>query len=219
MKLITIDGPSASGKGTVSQRVAEILGWDVLDSGALYRLSALACLNLSKDLKNIQDVVSVIKNMQINFCDGLVFLNSNNVTDAIRTEHVGNVAAQLATIPEVRKALVNLQHSFLKEKGLVADGRDMGTVIFPQAPLKIFLISDIETRALRRFNQIKDKNPNITLDAIRNDMRKRDEQDRNRSIAPLVAAKDAITIDTTSMSIDEVVNFIIQKWKILEKFS
>lgn len=219
MKLITIDGPSASGKGTVSQRVAEILGWDVLDSGALYRLSALACLNLSTDLKNIQDVVSVIKNMQINFCDGLVFLNSNNVTDAIRTEHVGNVAAQLATIPEVRKALVNLQHSFLKEKGLVADGRDMGTVIFPQAPLKIFLISDIETRALRRFNQIKDKNPNITLDAIRNDMRKRDEQDRNRSIAPLVAAKDAITIDTTSMSIDEVVNFIIQKWKILEKFS
>ncbi|AEP36382.1 (d)CMP kinase [Taylorella asinigenitalis] len=219
MKLITIDGPSASGKGTVSQRVAEILGWDVLDSGALYRLSALACLNLSTDLKNIQDVVSVIKNMQINFCDGLVFLNSNNVTDAIRTEHVGNVAAQLATIPEVRKALVNLQHSFLKEKGLVADGRDMGTVIFPQAPLKIFLISDLETRALRRFNQIKDKNPNITLDAIRNDMRKRDEQDRNRSIAPLVAAKDAITIDTTSMSIDEVVNFIIQKWKILEKFS
>lgn len=219
MKLITIDGPSASGKGTVSQRVAEILGWDVLDSGALYRLSALACLNLSTDLKNIQDVVSVIKNMQINFCDGLVFLNSNNVTDAIRTEHVGNVAAQLATIPEVRKALVNLQHSFLKEKGLVADGRDMGTVIFPQAPLKIFLISDVETRALRRFNQIKDKNPNITLDAIRNDMRKRDEQDRNRSIAPLVAAKDAITIDTTSMSIDEVVNFIIQKWKILEKFS
>lgn len=219
MKLITIDGPSASGKGTVSQRVAEILGWDVLDSGALYRLSALACLNLSTDLKNIQDVVSVIKNMQINFCDGLVFLNSNNVTDAIRTEHVGNVAAQLATIPEVRKALVNLQHSFLKEKGLVADGRDMGTVIFPQAPLKIFLISDIETRALRRFNQIKDKNPNITLDAIRNDMRKRDEQDRNRSIAPLVAAKDAITIDTTSMSIDEVVNFIIQKWKILEKYS
>ncbi|WP_028883923.1 (d)CMP kinase [Taylorella asinigenitalis] len=219
MKLITIDGPSASGKGTVSQRVAEILGWDVLDSGALYRLSALACLNLSTDLKNIQDVVSVIKNMQINFCDGHVFLNSNNVTDAIRTEHVGNVAAQLATIPEVRKALVNLQHSFLKEKGLVADGRDMGTVIFPQAPLKIFLISDIETRALRRFNQIKDKNPNITLDAIRNDMRKRDEQDRNRSIAPLVAAKDAITIDTTSMSIDEVVNFIIQKWKILEKFS
>lgn len=219
MKLITIDGPSASGKGTVSQRVAEILGWDVLDSGALYRLSALACLNLSTDLKNIQDVVSVIKNMQINFCDGLVFLNSNNVTDAIRTEHVGNVAAQLATIPEVRKALVNLQHSFLKEKGLVADGRDMGTVIFPQAPLKIFLISDIETRALRRFNQIKDKNPNITLDAIRNDMSKRDEQDRNRSIAPLVAAKDAITIDTTSMSIDEVVNFIIQKWKILEKFS
>lgn len=219
MKLITIDGPSASGKGTVSQRVAEILGWDVLDSGALYRLSALACLNLSTDLKNIQDVVSVIKNMQINFCDGLVFLNSNNVTDAIRTEHVGNVAAQLATIPEVRKALVNLQHSFLKEKGLVADGRDMGTVIFPQAPLKIFLISDIENRALRRFNQIKDKNPNITLDAIRNDMRKRDEQDRNRSIAPLVAAKDAIIIDTTSMSIDEVVNFIIQKWKILEKFS
>lgn len=219
MKLITIDGPSASGKGTVSQRVAEILGWDVLDSGALYRLSALACLNLSTDLKNIQDVVSVIKNMLINFCDGLVFLNSNNVTDAIRTEHVGNVAAQLATIPEVRKALVNLQHSFLKEKGLVADGRDMGTVIFPQAPLKIFLISDIETRALRRFNQIKDKNPNITLDAIRNDMSKRDEQDRNRSIAPLVAAKDAITIDTTSMSIDEVVNFIIQKWKILEKFS
>lgn len=219
MKLITIDGPSASGKGTVSQRVAEILGWDVLDSGALYRLSALACLNLSTDLKNIQDVVSVIKNMQINFCDGLVFLNSNNVTDAIRTEHVGNVAAQLATIPEVRKALVNLQHSFLKEKGLVADGRDMGTVIFPQAPLKIFLISDIETRALRRFNQIKDINPNITLDAIRNDMRKRDEQDRNRSIAPLVAAKDAITIDSTSMSIDEVVNFIIQKWKILEKFS
>lgn len=219
MKLITIDGPSASGKGTVSQRIAEILGWDVLDSGALYRLSALACLNLSTDLNNIQDVVSVIKNMQINFCDGLVFLNSNNVTDAIRTEHVGNVAAQLAAIPEVRKALVNLQHSFLKEKGLVADGRDMGTVIFPQAPLKIFLISDIETRALRRFNQIKDKNPNITLDAIRNDMRKRDEQDRNRSIAPLVAAKDAITIDTTSMSIDEVVNFIIQKWKILEKFS
>ncbi|CCG19213.1 cytidylate kinase [Taylorella asinigenitalis 14/45] len=219
MKLITIDGPSASGKGTVSQRVAEILGWDVLDSGALYRLSALACLNLSTDLKNIQDVVSVIKNMQINFCDGLVFLNSNNVTDAIRTEHVGNVAAQLATIPEVRKALVNLQHSFLKEKGLVADGRDMGTVIFPQAPLKIFLISDLETRALRRFNQIKDKNPNITLDAIRNDMRNRDEQDRNRSIAPLVAAKDAITIDTTSMSIDEVVNFIIQKWKFFEKFS
>ncbi|ADU92085.1 (d)CMP kinase [Taylorella equigenitalis] len=216
MNLITIDGPSASGKGTVSQRVATILGWNVLDSGALYRLSALTCIRNNVPISNIDLVVKSIKEMDIRFCDGEVFLDSNIVTEDIRNEEVGLIASKLASIPEVRLALVDLQHSFLTSKGLIADGRDMGTVIFPEAPLKIFLDSDLHTRVTRRFNQLKEKGIDANYDEIWSDMARRDELDRNRKISPLIPSADALIIDSTHLSIDEVVNLIITKWQNLQ---
>lgn len=218
MKLITIDGPSASGKGTVSQLVAKSLGWDVLDSGALYRISAYAVLRDKVPAEDELAVASVVPHLQIQFKDGEVWVDGAAVDDILRQESTGKLASRIATYPALRQALFERQRAFLTETGLVADGRDMGTVIFPEAPLKIFLIADVRERANRRYKQLLDKGISANFEAILEDLQRRDEQDMNRTVAPLKPAENAIVIDSSHLSIQEVVDRILKEWnKISQK--
>lgn len=213
--VITIDGPTASGKGTIAHRVASALGWDVLDSGALYRLTALAVRQSGVDADDELAVAQVAAELDVAFQGDLVLLSDVDVAALIRQEEIGNLASKVAAYPPLRQALLERQRAFRRLPGLVADGRDMGTVVFPDAPLKIFLIADVQARAERRCKQLKEKGFSANLPGLLEDMRLRDERDRTRASAPLVAAPDAHIIDSSSLSIDETVNVVLDHWSSL----
>jgi len=212
--VITIDGASGTGKGTISQLVAKRLGWNFLDSGALYRVLALAAQKHSVPLDDEKSLEVIAANLDVQFLAQenklpIIILEGENVTETIRTEKVGNVASIIAVLPAVRVALLSRQRAFRQAPGLVADGRDMGTVIFPDAELKIFLFASPEERALRRFNQLKDRGISVTLGDLIEELRERDKRDQERAVAPLRPAPDAVSIDTDNLSIEQVVDRIL----------
>ena len=208
-KIITIDGPSGSGKGTIAALVAKKLGWRVLDSGALYRLTGLQARNQNADLNDAGSLGKIAGQLDVAFLDGRILLDKQDVTDMIRSETAGNDASRVAALPEVRAALLGWQQRCATPEGLVADGRDMGTVIFPQAALKIFLTASAEERARRRYKQLKEKGMSVNLARLVDEIRERDARDANRSEAPLRAADDALMIDSSALSIDEVLEQIL----------
>jgi len=208
--VITIDGPSGSGKGTVSQRVADALGYHILDSGALYRLAGYSVEQAGIGFENPQKAADLALVMKVDFDHGKVVLNGEDVSLAIRTETAGNNASKVAAMPEVRAALLDWQRHSAVAPGLVADGRDMGTTVFPDAPVKIFLTASAEERALRRYKQLKEKGISSNISDLAAEIRERDERDRNRSTSPLVPAEDALVIDSTELSIDQVVEKVLQ---------
>ncbi len=207
--VITVDGPSGAGKGTLCQALAKELGWQLLDSGAIYRVLALAALHHHVDIQSEAALVPLAANLDVRFVpegDQLkVILEGEDVSNEIRTETVGNTASQTATFPRVREALLRRQRAFRIAPGLIADGRDMGTVVFIDAPVKIFLDASAEERAHRRMRQLQDKGFNVNFERLLDEIQERDHRDRNRAVAPLVAAKDALILDSTSMSIKDVI--------------
>jgi len=212
--VLTIDGPSGSGKGTISRRVARELGWHYLDSGALYRAVGLAAGWTDIDLSDAAALVRCTFDTQIGFLeDGhdepRVIVNGIDATDEIRTETAGAAASAIAAIPEVRTALRDRQRAFRQAPGLVADGRDMGTVIFPDASPKVFLTASADERAERRYKQLKDKGVSVTLAGLLREILARDARDANRAVAPLRPAPDAVCIDTTGLGIDTVVERVL----------
>ena len=211
---MTIDGPSGSGKGTVSRAAAKALGWALLDSGALYRLVALAGRQRSVDLDDGPGLHRLAQRLDIRFGSGedgeeVVWLDGNDVTRAIRTEQAGNDASKVAALPAVRAALLERQRRFAVPPGLVADGRDMGTVVFPQAQIKIFLTASAAERAARRHKQLKEKGVAANLAALSLEIAERDQRDSTRTASPLVASEDAVLLDTTGMSVESVVERVL----------
>ncbi len=209
--VITIDGPSGSGKGTLASRVAETLGWRLLDSGAIYRVLGLAVERGGISFENIDKVAELARNLDLSFSQGKVLLGQDDVSDAIRTETAGNAASKVAAIPLVRRALLDWQQSYAKAPGLVADGRDMGTVVFPAAEVKIFLTASVEERALRRYKQLKEKGLSVNLADLTDEIKERDERDSGRAVAPLRAASDAWQLDSTQFSADEVYQQVMRR--------
>jgi cytidylate kinase len=209
--VIAIDGPTASGKGTVAHKVADRLGFHLLDSGALYRLTALSAMRRGTDLTDEHALAKLAEHLPATFSGGEIGLANEKVTQAIRAEEVGNLASKIAALPSVRQALFGLQLGFRKAPGLVADGRDMGTVIFPGAKLKVFLTASVEARAQRRYKQLIDKGFSASMDDLLADLQARDDRDTNRAIAPLVPAEGAHLLDTSNMTADEAVEEVL-KW-------
>jgi len=213
--VITIDGPVSSGKGTIARRVAQRLGWHLLDSGALYRLLGLHARDLGVSLDDEQALVPLARELPCRFVeqdgDLLIELAGKDVTDYLRTEEVGELASRVAVHQPVRDALLGRQQAFAVAPGLVADGRDMGTVVFTRAPLKIYLTASAEERARRRYNQLKEKGFGANLAALVEDIRNRDARDMNRDVAPLKPADDALVIDSTDMTIDDVLHRILDE--------
>jgi cytidylate kinase len=207
--VITIDGPTASGKGTVAHKVADRLGFHVLDSGALYRLTALSALRAGADLLDEQEIATIAAQLPAKFVGGEIFLGDENVSAALRAEEVGNTASKIAALPAVRQALFGLQLAFRRGPGLVADGRDMGTVIFPTAQLKVFLTASVAARAQRRYKQLIDKGFPANMDDLLADLQARDERDTHRAVAPLVPAEGAHLLDTSDMNADEAVEKVL----------
>ncbi|MDO6684720.1 MULTISPECIES: (d)CMP kinase [unclassified Agarivorans] len=211
--VVTIDGPSGAGKGTLCQKLAQHYNWQLLDSGAIYRVLALAAIHHEVALDN-EDALSLLAaHLDVRFeaRDGntVVILEGEDVSLEIRQETAGNAASKVAAFPRVREALLRRQRGFRAEPGLIADGRDMGTVVFVDAPAKIFLDASAAERAQRRYNQLQDKGFDVSFDHLLSEIEERDQRDRNRSVAPLVPAQDALVIDSTSLSIDEVVSMSI----------
>ncbi len=216
--VVTIDGPVGSGKGTISARLADRLGWHLLDSGALYRLVALSALNQGIDLEDSEALAVAAGDLDIRFvfegAETRIFLGGEDVTTQIRREAVSQAASKVAAVPPVRAALAKRQKAFRRPPGLVADGRDMGTVIFPDAPVKLFLTASARARAERRYKQLKEKGESVNLPRLLQDLEARDERDSNRDVAPLVPAPGATLIDSTEMGIDEVVE---EAYKIVKE--
>ncbi|WP_374539321.1 (d)CMP kinase [Chitinimonas taiwanensis] len=211
--VIAIDGPSASGKGTVAARVAASLAWHYLDSGALYRLTALAALQRGLALDDEPALAALAAKLDVAFLEGMILLDGEDATETIRAEAIGEGASRVAALPTVRTALLQRQRDFAHAPGLVADGRDMGSVVFPHAPLKIFLTASAEERANRRYKQLIAKGEKITLSQILQDIEQRDARDRARSVAPLQQLPDALLLDTTSLSIEQSVQFVLDHWR------
>ena len=213
--VLTIDGPSGSGKGTISRLVADHLGWHLLDSGALYRAIGYAAGEAGLDLSDAEAVTRCAETTKIQFRDPKdggetrVIVNSHDATDELRTETAGAAASAIAVLPGVRTALFEKQRGFRKAPGLVADGRDMGTVIFPDARFKVFLTASAAERAKRRYKQLKNKGLNVTLAALLREIQARDERDAARTVAPLRPAEDALTIDTTGIAVAGVVDAVL----------
>ena len=207
--IITVDGPSGAGKGTLCYALAEKLGFDFLDSGAIYRITALDALKKQVNLENEDAVAEVGRNLNVQFVpdngEVNVILDGENVGDQIRTAEAGQNASKVAAFPKVREALLQRQRNFACEKGLVADGRDMGTIVFPEAQVKLFLDASAEERAKRRVKQLQLKGFNANFEQILGEIKERDYRDRNRAVAPLIPAKDALVLDSTHLSIDEVI--------------
>ena len=208
-KVIAIDGPSASGKGTVALRVANALGWQYLDSGALYRLTALHAQNQNIAWTDESALAQLASHLPVEFQGQTILLAQQDVSQAIRSEHIGMGASAVAKLPKVREALLQRQRDFLTEQGLVADGRDMGSVVFPHAVLKIFLTATAEVRAERRAKQLNISLESLEFQKILSDIQARDEADRNRPIAPLQQLPDAELLDTTDLSIEESVKKVL----------
>ena len=213
--IVTIDGPSGSGKGSICQMLANQLGWHLLDSGALYRIVGLAAQQKGVSFFDEASLAELAAHLDIEFRpskDGeptAVILEGNDISADVRSESSGELASKVAVHTPVRQALFELQHSFAKLPGLVADGRDMGTVIFPDAPIKFFLTASAEERANRRYKQLINKGESVNLAALLEDIRKRDERDMNRAVAPLVPAEDALVIDTTATAIGDVFDQVL----------
>ncbi len=215
--VLAIDGPSASGKGTVAERVAAALGFHFLDSGALYRLTALSAMQHDVALDDEAAVAGLAAVLPAEFRDGAVWLAGENVTDAIRSEAVGESASRVAAYPVVRAALLDRQRSFRQAPGLVADGRDMGTVVFPDAIAKVFLTASAEARAERRYKQLIEKGMSANLIDLVSDMRARDARDSGRAVSPLMPAPDAVLLDTTHMGIDAAVRAVLDHYHAQSK--
>ena len=211
--VITIDGPSASGKGTVAAGVARRLGFHYLDSGALYRLVALAAQRSGTPLEDEAGLARLAAGLPVEFRDGGIYLAGAEVSQDLRQEEVGTAASHVAARPAVREALLARQRSFRRAPGLVADGRDMGSIVFPRAQLKVFLTASVETRAERRHKQLMEKGMYAKMQDVVDDLRRRDERDSSRPVAPLKHYPDAIFLDTTGLTIDQAVERVLASWR------
>jgi len=210
--VLTIDGPSGAGKGTVSRAVAKKLGWNYLDSGSIYRSLAISALDQQADLDDEDKVVKIAETMNLAFDCGdelIVRLAGVDITHRLPTEETGAIASKIAAYPKVRAVLLQKQKDFRQAPGLVADGRDMGTVVFKDAEIKVFLTASAEERAKRRFKQLKEKGIDANIDKITKEIQERDRRDSERKAAPLVAADDALYLDSSTLSIDEVINKVL----------
>lgn len=219
--VICIDGPTASGKGTVAAAVAQRLGYRFLDSGAMYRIAALAALRtgLQIDAAHESRIATLARALPVRFEGGRIWLGADDVTDSIRTEEAGMNASRVSALPAVREALVALQHSFRRLPGLVADGRDMGTVIFPQAALKVYLTASAACRAERRHKQLISKGISASIADLRADLEARDARDSSRSVAPLKPAQDALVLDNSSLTVDAAVEQVLAWWQERQPFA
>ncbi len=215
--VITIDGPTASGKGTIASRVAEALGFYYLDSGALYRLSAYKALKNGVDLTDEPTLAHLAGALEPHFEGGRIQLDGEDVTDKIRAEEVGVAASKVAALPEVRQALLDVQKRARRLPGLVADGRDMGSVIFPDAPLKVFLTASAKARAQRRFNQLKEKGIVANIDTLTRDLEERDRRDMQRAVSPLAPAKDAKILDSSELTIEATVRQVLDWYEAVTR--
>lgn len=211
--VIAIDGPSASGKGTVAQLVAQELGFHYLDSGALYRIIALVASKRGISWQDEKALAQLARDLDIRFDNGTIRVDGVDVTDEVRTEEMGRGASEVAVHPALRQALLDLQHSFHKAPGLVADGRDMGSVVFPDAPVKIFLTASVEARAQRRYKQLMSKGIRANLPDILQDLHTRDARDRQRSAAPLKQCEDAKLLETSDLTIEQAVQAVLQYYR------
>ncbi len=218
--VITIDGPSGAGKGTVCRLLAQELGWEILDSGAIYRVLALAAIHHQIEPSDEESLIPLAAHLDVQFASdengSKIILEGEEVTHSIRNEEVGGAASKIAALPRVREALLRRQRAFRQEPGLIADGRDMGTVVFPDAEIKVFLTASAEERARRRFLELQAKGHDVKIGDLLTEIRARDDRDTNRAVAPMVAAEDAIEVDSTEISAQEVFDQLIKVVK--EKF-
>jgi cytidylate kinase len=217
--VITIDGPSGTGKGTISQKLADVLSWHLLDSGALYRIVAVGVEKKKIKSINTIELCEFATSMDVSFSgefDGSITLDGVEISGQVRLEETADAASKVAAIPELRQVLLQRQRDFRRAPGLIADGRDMGTVVFPDAGLKIFLTASPEERAQRRYKQLINKGVSVNLRALLQDIASRDERDANRTVSPLRPAQDAVVIDTTTLTIEQVLDTVLEK--VRERF-